>query len=73
MEVARRFGEVSGEQENAIRSLGYVNKYTYSQAWESIYTATDLERLYELNPLWARIERKVYGGTLLDQYSQCPS
>ena len=41
----------------------------YSQAWESTFTQQDLTELYERNPIWASIERQVYGGTLADEPS----
>ncbi len=62
--VAKHFGEVSHDQEQALRALGYVNRTTYDHDWKQIFTPEDLERIYAANPLWAGIERAVYGGTL---------
>ncbi len=63
--VVRNFGEVSDDQEQALHALGYVNRNTYDRRWEHLFTAEDLERIYAMNPLWASIERTVYGSTLV--------
>ena len=62
--VAQHFGAVSNEQEQALHALGYVNRNMYDHDWKQVFAPEDIQRIYAANPLWASIEREVYGGTL---------
>lgn len=72
LKFARRMGEVSHEQEDAIRSLGFVNKNAYKKRWQDFFSREDLANLYGANPLWERIEREVYGDTALGEFRKVP-
>ena len=47
-----------------VLAVGRVNEGSYGH--RSTFTDAQLRRLYELNPTWASIERRVYGGLVLD-------
>jgi hypothetical protein len=51
------------EVREAVTSVGRVNEGSYDH--RLAFTDEQIGRLYELNPTWASIERRVYGG--LDQ------
>lgn len=57
-------GERSPEAERAIRSVGRVNQGRYPNELE--LTADQVARLYEVNPAWAGVERRMYGSLPID-------
>lgn len=63
--VVRNFGAVSTDQEQALRARGFVNRNTYDRNWKHVFSSDDIQRIYVMNPLWARIERHLYGDTLV--------
>ena len=48
-----------------IRAVGHVNVGSYERDLSRRFTARQLGRLYERNPAWAEIERRIYGDVLL--------
>jgi hypothetical protein len=55
-------GELGPEAERAVRSVGRVNEGHYPPELAIRFTADELARLYALNPVWASVERLVYGA-----------
>jgi hypothetical protein len=62
--LLEELGERSARAEEAVRSVGRINQGRYEQTAE--LTAAQVARLYELNPVWAGIERRVYGAVPVD-------
>jgi hypothetical protein len=50
------------EVREAVRAVGRVNEGAYDHGAADRFTPEQVRRLYELNPTWAEIERRVYGG-----------
>jgi hypothetical protein len=48
---------------DAVLAVGRVNEGDYDRDDMPGFTADQVRRLYELNPTWAAIERRVYGST----------
>ncbi len=48
----------------AVSSVGRVNQGDYDHRLSSFLTAEQIAALYERNPGWAAIERRVYGGLM---------
>jgi hypothetical protein len=66
-DVLALLGEVSEltpDAERAVRTVGRVNQGSYAGQLE--FTTDQVARLYELNPTWAGIERRVYGDLPVD-------
>jgi hypothetical protein len=57
-------GEGGPEVERAVRGVGRVNQGSYGDGLE--FTVDQVARLYQLNPVWAGVERRVYGGLPTD-------
>jgi hypothetical protein len=55
------FGEVSDERRRQVDDLQPVNAHEYDHEIENWFNAEQIEMLYNRNPLWAALERKVYG------------
>jgi hypothetical protein len=56
-----RFTEVTDEQRERVLSLPPVNTHEYDHEIASWFTDEQVERMYERNPVWASLERAVYG------------
>jgi hypothetical protein len=54
-------GELRPGVEDAVRAVGQVNARSYDRAVDRRFSSEQIERMYELNPGWAEIERRVYG------------
>ena len=54
-------GELTPEARASVRAVGRVNQASYERDLERAFTTAQIERMYERNPGWAAIERKVYG------------
>jgi hypothetical protein len=54
--------EVSDDQRAAALDLPLVNSHDYDHEVESWFTAEQIERMYERNPMWAGLEEELYGG-----------
>jgi hypothetical protein len=59
--------DVSALRRLRVRRVGRVNEDTYNHSLRSWFRDSHLELMYDRNPLWTELERKVYGGTLLDR------
>ena len=55
-------GALTPEARAAVGSVGRVNVGSYDHELESQFTDAQIDRLYSLNPSWARVERELYGG-----------
>jgi hypothetical protein len=55
------FTDVTKEQEQGVRELGPVNVHEYDHDIGNWFDAEMIERMYERNPVWAKLERQVYG------------
>jgi hypothetical protein len=55
---------ISAGQFSAIKNLGLVNVHHYDHDIHHWFTDAQVIRMYEVNPVWASIERKIYGFTL---------
>jgi|RhiMetdeSRZDD1v2_1073273.scaffolds.fasta_scaffold08834_11 hypothetical protein len=53
--------EVTGEERARVRAVGLVNALEYDHDVSSWFTRAQVERLYERNPVWARVEERAYG------------
>jgi hypothetical protein len=58
-------GLADDEVRRRVLAVGRVNEGSYDH--RLTFTDEQLGRLYELNPTWASVERRMYGGLLLDQ------
>jgi len=56
--------EVSAEDRERIATFARVNALEYDHEVANWFTAQQVSELYENNPLWAQIEREVYGGLM---------
>ena len=45
-----------------VLAVGQVNEGAYDHELDGHFSQAQVRRLYELNPTWAGIERRVYGG-----------
>lgn len=59
-------GVASAEVSRAVASVGRVNEGRYPPELAHQVTGDQLARLYGLNPVWAGIERRVYGALPID-------
>ena len=59
-------GRDGPEVRQAVLSVGRVNEGDYDQGEANALTGEQVRRLYELNPTWAAIERRVYGSLPVD-------
>jgi hypothetical protein len=55
------FATVTDERQAAARALGPINVHEYDHRIERWFTADQIDTMYESNPLWARLERELYG------------
>jgi hypothetical protein len=58
--------DLTDETRTRVLAVGHVNVGAYSRQLERDFTDEQIARLYRLNPGWAAIERRVYGGLLVD-------
>jgi hypothetical protein len=60
-------GELTPVARAVVLGVGRVNEGDYPRELErGNLTAARIARLYALNPVWAQIERRVYGGLVVD-------
>jgi hypothetical protein len=57
---------VSPRQRDAVLSLGPVNAARYDHDPAHWFSRAQIARMYQRNPTWAAIERRVYGDTCAD-------
>jgi hypothetical protein len=61
LDFVSAFTEVTGERKQQIRELGQVNAHEYDHEIGNWFDDVLIERMYVANPIWAAIEREVYG------------
>jgi hypothetical protein len=61
LDFVSEFTDPTGKQRERVRNLPPVNAHDYDHEIESWFTSEQIERLYERNPVWASLEREVYG------------
>jgi hypothetical protein len=54
--------DVSEERRGAVRQIGVVNARAYDHDLERWFSEDDVRALYDLNPVWAAVEKQVYGS-----------
>jgi hypothetical protein len=64
--LLEELGELSPTARAGIRRVGRVNEGGYPAAAARELTPEKIARLYELNPVWAQVEREVYGSLVID-------
>ena len=47
--------------EDRVRAVGRINEGVYDREVANWFTRAEIRRLYERNPAWANVERRVYG------------
>ncbi len=50
-----------------VAAIGRVNAHRYDRDVRRWFTPRQIARMYERNPAWASIERRIYGDTLADR------
>jgi hypothetical protein len=55
------FTEVTDERRQQVRKIGPVNTHDYDKDVTNWFTPDLIERMYVANPIWAKLEREVYG------------
>jgi hypothetical protein len=56
-----RYAEVTDERRGAMSRLPMVNAHEYDHGLASWFTPEQIDRMYERNPVWAGLERELYG------------
>jgi hypothetical protein len=64
--LLEELGELTPDVRSAVEGVGRVNVGDYPRELAGQVTSDQLARLYTLNPVWADIERRVYGGLPID-------
>jgi hypothetical protein len=57
------FTEVGEEERRRVHELGLVNTHEYEKDITTWFSLEQIERMYEANPIWAALEREIYGHT----------
>jgi hypothetical protein len=63
-------GELTPSVEAAVTAVGRVNVGSYDRSLEHRFRPEQIRRVYERNPGWAEIERRVYGE--IPEYTHTP-
>lgn len=66
LSLLEALGEGGVETRAKVLAVGRVNVGNYAHELQSQFTDAQVQRLYALNPDWAAIERRVYGGLPVD-------
>lgn len=56
--------EVTPEKEETVRQLPRVNELTYDKVIDHWFSSAHIRLMYVQNPVWAVVERAVYGDSL---------
>lgn len=64
--LLQELGELTDQTRSAVVAVGRVNQGDYPRELAEEVTGAQLARLYELNPVWAGIERQLYGALPID-------
>jgi hypothetical protein len=60
-------GELTPQARAGVLGVGRVNAGSYERTLAREFTEEQVTRLYELNPTWAAVERRVYGDLPLER------
>lgn len=55
--------DLTSEREEEVRNLPRVNEVSYDKQVDHWFTSAHIRLMYVRNPIWAAVERAVYGGT----------
>jgi hypothetical protein len=58
-------GVLTADVRARVLAVGHVNVASYDRALDHWFTPAQTQRLYECNPVWTAIERRVYGELLV--------
>jgi hypothetical protein len=61
LDFISEFTDVTDEQRQQVLGLGQVNAHQYDHDIRNWFDPEMIERMYERNPLWAKLEHQVYG------------
>jgi hypothetical protein len=61
LDFISEFTQVTAERRDAVRAVPMVNAHEYDHEITSWFTPAQIVRMYEHNPVWAGVERDVYG------------
>ena len=64
--LLEELGELSADVRRGVVAVGRVNEGEYGHELVDEFTTEQLTRLYALNPVWAEVEREVYGSVPVD-------
>ena len=64
--LLEELGELSPTARSAVMAVGRVNEGQYSDELIREVSADQLARLYRFNPVWAGVERRLYGSLPID-------
>jgi hypothetical protein len=62
--LVTKLTDMSEWQRKAVQHVGPVNVHRYNHNTDDWFTSAQIVQMYERNPVWASIERRVYGFTL---------
>jgi len=66
LKIMSNFVTITSEQEATVRAMQPSNTGDYDRNLSQWFSHDDLRRVYKNNPVWADIERQVYGNTLIN-------
>jgi hypothetical protein len=66
LEFISEFTDVTDEARRQVTEIGRVNANAYDREIASWFSADQVRSLYENNPIWASVERSVYGDIPLE-------
>jgi hypothetical protein len=61
LEFVRNYADLTDERRQAVLRMPMVNAHDYDHRLASWFTPQQIERMYERNPVWASLERELYG------------
>ncbi len=64
--IIGQFVPISADQEQQLRATRENVNSSYDRDITRWFSKSDLEKMYDLNPFWASIERRLYGNTVAD-------
>jgi hypothetical protein len=64
LDFVSEYAEVTEERRRAVFSMRMVNAHGYDHDLGSWFSRDQIARIYERNPIWAALERELYGGLL---------
>jgi hypothetical protein len=62
LSLLSELGELTAQTRAGVMEVGRVNQGSYPRDLAKRFTGEQIARLYELNPTWAGVERRLYGN-----------